>query len=62
MTADLKEQFIALKTDKDGVYTVRIANQKGQIIFSETMMSLNKQIVLKGFSLDQHTITISPIK
>ena len=62
MTTNLKEQFIALKTDKDGVYRVRIADQKGQVIFSETMMSLNKQIILKGFSLEQHTITISPIK
>ncbi len=62
MLTDLKEQFISITTNHDGWFLVTIASKKGQVIFSEVMRSLNKQIVLKGFSLDTESITISPLQ
>lgn len=62
MVTDLDEQFIVLKTNFDGWFIVTIVNLTGTIIYSKAMRSHNKQIVLKGFSLEKESITISPLK
>jgi len=62
MLTDLKEQFISITTNHDGWFLVTIASKKEQVVFSEIMRSLNKRIVLKGFSLSTESITISPLK
>jgi hypothetical protein len=62
MLTGLKDQFITISTNHDDWFTVTIRAKTGHVIFSEVMRSLNKQIVLKGFSLVEESITISPIK
>lgn len=61
MVTDQHTDFIALKTNDDGYFKVTISTKNGIVVFSETMLSSNSQIVLKGFSLKTHSITLSPI-
>jgi len=61
MVIDQNTDFIALKTNDDGYFKVTISTKKGVVVFSETMLSSNSQIVLKGFSLKIHIITLSPV-
>ena len=61
MVAALNSDFISLKTNEDGYFNVTITNLEGKIIFSEKMLSRNRQIILKGFSLKKNTVILSPL-
>jgi len=62
MITNIDDNFITLKTDFDGSFKISISNKNGAVIFCEVMTSNNQQIHLEGFSLKEHTVTISPIK
>ncbi|WP_299364961.1 hypothetical protein [Winogradskyella sp.] len=54
--------YIELQTDYDGDFRVTILSKKGEVLFNQNIRSNNKRIVLKGFTLKQHTVTLSPIQ
>lgn len=60
MIIDKQTHFIELKTDYDGDFKVTILSESGEVLFCEIMRSKNQQIILKGFSLKSHTVTLSP--
>lgn len=62
MIPTINSNYIKLKTDHEGYFKVTITSKSGHILFSENISSDNKEILLKGFSLHLHTVTISPLK
>jgi hypothetical protein len=60
MITDKQDYYIELKTDYDGDFKVTILSEEGDILFCQDMRSHNRTIVLKGFNLTKHTVTISP--
>ena len=62
MILDKKTSYIELKTDYDGDFKVTILSNNGDVLFCQNMRSHNRQITLRGFTLKQHTVTLSPIK
>lgn len=62
MIVDKHTSYIELKTDYDGNFKVTILSEEGEVLFCQNMRSHNQQILLKGFSLKQHTVTLSPIQ
>ncbi|MBU2926985.1 hypothetical protein [Winogradskyella psychrotolerans] len=61
MKSDRQTNYIELKTDFDVDFKVTILSQKGMILFSQNMSSNNRKIVLKGFTLKEHTVMLAPI-
>ncbi len=61
MLTSNQEDFIAIKTNYDGMFLVTIAQKNGDIIYKAPMYSNNKQILLEGFSLQEHSVTVSPL-
>lgn len=61
MTIDEQIHYIELKTDYDGDFKVTILDKNGEVLFCQTMRSKNQQIILRGFTLNKHTVTLSPI-
>lgn len=53
--------YIKLQTDYDGDFKVTILSHNGEVMFCQTMRSHNQQIILRGFTLNLHTVTLSPI-
>jgi hypothetical protein len=62
VVTDKQTHFIKLNTDYDGDFKVTILSEDGDVLFCQNMQSYNRQIILRGFSLKQHTVTLSPIK
>lgn len=52
---------IELKTSREGLYNIIINTHSGNKVFEDSILSKNKKIVLKGFSPQEHTITLIPI-
>ncbi|MBV7269724.1 hypothetical protein [Winogradskyella luteola] len=52
---------IEITTDYDGDFRVTITTKEGEVVFSENLKSANKTIILKGFSLNDYSLNISPI-
>lgn len=62
MSTTIVEEYLVVKTNFDGHFNVTIQQENDRVIFSETMISKDKEIVLKGFSLNTHKVIIAPIK
>lgn len=62
MLTGKREDFIAIKTNHDGMFLVTITLKNGDVIYREPMYSNNKQIILEGFSLHEHNLMLSSIK
>ena len=62
MVLDKPTNYIELKTDYDGDFKVTILSEEGNILFCQNMRSHNRKIILKGFTLSKHTVTLSPIQ
>ncbi len=60
MIADKQDHYIELKTDYDGDFKVTISSEDGEVLFCQNMQSHNKTIILKGFNLKKHSVTLSP--
>lgn len=60
MFTEIEDDFISVKTNYEGDFVITISLKNGNVIFSETMQSYSKEIRLEGFSLNKHTVTISP--
>ena len=54
--------YIELQTDYDGDFKVTILSKQGELLFSQNIRSHNKKIILRGFTLKKHTVTLSPIQ
>lgn len=62
MLATIGEEYLVVRTNYDGHFEITIQQENDTVIFSETIVSKNKEIVLKGFSLNTHKVIIAPIK
>lgn len=60
MILDKQTHYIVLKTDYDGDFKVTILSEEGEVLFCQNMRSHNCQIILRGFTLKKHTVTLSP--
>lgn len=58
----IEDQHIKLNTGYDGDFKVTITSIDGTELFSQNMRSKNQQIILKGFTLRKHKVTISPVQ
>ncbi|NRB82735.1 MAG: hypothetical protein HRU49_03025 [Winogradskyella sp.] len=61
MLSKHKDKTITLTTDYEGHFKLTITDRKGMLLCSEYICSKNQCIVLKGFSLNEHSVTIAPI-
>ena len=62
MSTTIGEEYIVLRTNYDGHFEVTIQQENDTVIFSETIVSKDKEIVIRGFSLNTHKVIIAPIK
>ena len=60
MIIDKQDQYIELRTSYDGDFKVTILSKNGAVLFCQNMRSHHKKIILKGFSLMEHSVTLSP--
>ena len=61
MQRDAETDFIVVDTNYDGIFKVTITLPNKHVIFSDSLASFNKKIRLNGFSLNKHTVIISPL-
>lgn len=61
MLTSKQNDFITIKTNYDGMFLVTIRLKSGEVIYKESMCSNNQQILLEGFSLQEHSVTVTSL-